>query len=463
MYTLEEIEKYTNGTIINGDKKTILKRYSVNNKHKKGEFFIPIIFHEIDREKYVIDSVKAGGIGFIINKNSQRYEEIIQSAKKINPNICIIEVEGVNKALYQLGLESRKRNIDKPIIAVTGSVGKSTLSNLIAKILETEKKVLYDFNNQNNNTKWHISQTLMDFENYEMAVIELGISRIGVMTQLSKLVEPSITVINSIGTAHLNNFKTIETTLKEKLHITDYIKDKKILFINTDDAYLQKVEKTNLYDIRKYSLREAYDIKEYEGKPSFKTKIYGKETEFNLDLYGKHHISNIILAIKIGEIYNISYENIVKAINSFKAIDGRFKVIKNNQKNITIIDDAYNSSLIAAKFGLEIANKIESKRKIAVLGKLGEESHKMNEELGKFFENLEFDYLFTTGEYAENLIKGAEKFLKKENIKCFKEKNSLMSELDKTVEEGDLIYIKAANSEHFNEIVKYFKEKYGIL
>lgn len=247
------------------------------------------------------------------------------------------------------------------------------------------------------------------------------------------------------------------------MHITDYIKDKKILFINADDAYLQKVEKTNLYDIRKYSLREAYDIKEYEGKPSFKTKIYGKETEFNLDLYGKHHISNIILAIKIGEIYNISYENIVKAINSFKAIDGRFKVIKNNQKNITIIDDAYNSSLIAAKFGLEIANKIESKRKIAVLGKLGEESHKMNEELGKFFENLEFDYLFTTGEYAENLIKGAEKFLKKENIKCFKEKNSLMSELDKTVEEGDLIYIKAANSEHFNEIVKYFKEKYGIL
>lgn len=83
----------------------------------------------------------------------------------------------------------------------------------------------------------------------------------------------------------------------------------------------------------------------------------------------------------------------------------------------------------------------------------------MNEELGSFFENLEFDYLFTTGKYAENLIKGARKFLK-ENIKCFKEKVSLITELDKTIEKGDLIYIKAANSEHFNEIVKYLKEKY---
>lgn len=460
MYTLEEIEKYTNGTIINGDRQTILKNYSLTKKHKKGEFFIPIIFHGTDREEYIMDSIKAGGIGFMINKNSQIYEEIIQSAKKINPNICIIEVDDVNEALYQLGLENRRRNIEKPIIAVTGSVGKSTLSNLIAKVLETEKKVLYDFNNQNNNTKWHISQTLMDFENYEMAVIELGISRIGVMTQLSKLVEPSIAVINSIGTAHLNNFKTTETTLKEKLHITDYIKDKKILFINTDNEHLQKIEKTNLYDIIEYSSKEAYDIKECEGKPSFKTKIYGKETTFNLDLYGKHHISNIILAIKIGEIYNISYENIVKAINQFKAIDGRFKVLKNSEKNITIIDDTYNSSLMAAKLGLETANKIKSKRKIAVLGKLGEESPKINEELGRFFENLEFDYLFTIGEYAENLIKGAVNAFEDKNIKSFKEKDSLISELDKTVKEGDLIYIKVANSEHFNEIVKYLKEKY---
>lgn len=93
--------------------------------------------------------------------------------------------------------------------------------------------------------------------------------------------------------------------------------------------------------MREYHSQEAYDIGEEEGKLSFKVKIYGKETEFHLNLYGRHHISNIVLAIKIGEIYQIRYENIVKAINQFQPVKGRLKVLKNEQKNITVIDDAF--------------------------------------------------------------------------------------------------------------------------
>lgn len=463
MYTLKEIEKYTNGLIINGDEKTNLKEYSLlKNNHQKGEFFIPIIFKGIDREEFIIDAVIAGAIGFMINKNSEKYDEIVNKAKAINPNICIVEVDDVNQAIYKLGLESRERNIEKPVIAVTGSVGKTTLCSLISKVLETEKKVLHDFKNENNNTRWHVSNTLMYFENYEMAVIELGTSDFGKMHQLSKLAKPSIAVINNIGTAHLNNFKTKQGILEEKLHITDYIKDKKILFINTDNEYLKNLEKSNLYHIEEYSSQEANDIKEENGILSFKVKIYEKETIFHLNLYGRYNISNIILAIKIGEIYQISYENIVKAINEFRAIDGRLKVLKNNNRNITIIDDAYSSSLESVKLGLETANKIRSKRKIAVLGKmaaLGEQSSKMHEELGEFFKKLDFDYLYMTGEYTKHLFKGALSAFEEKYIKRFKTREELIENLDKNIRDGDLIYIKAANTQHFNEIVKYLKEK----
>lgn len=178
MYFLSEIARYTNGKIINGNPETMLKEYSLSKDcHKPGEFFIPIIFKEVDREKFIIDAVNSGAIGFIINRNSQQYMKIINEAKKINSKICMIEVEDVNQALYNLGLESRRRNMNKPIIAVTGSVGKTTLCNLIANVLKTEIKVLHDFKNQNNNTRWHVSYTLMNFENYDMAVIELGISQ----------------------------------------------------------------------------------------------------------------------------------------------------------------------------------------------------------------------------------------------------------------------------------------------
>ena len=181
----------------------------------------------------------------------------------------------------------------------------------------------------------------MYFEKYDMAVIEMGISDLGIMQQLSKLVEPSVAIINQIGMAHINHLKNKETVLAEKLHITDCIKDKKILFVNTDNKELQTVKKSDSYELREYHSQEAYDIGEEEGKLSFKVKIYGKETEFHLNLYGRHHISNIVLAIKIGEIYQIRYENIVKAINQFQPVKGRLKVLKNEQKNITVIDDAF--------------------------------------------------------------------------------------------------------------------------
>lgn len=463
MFTLQEVEQYTNGKIINGDKQIILRNYSLSKTKQREEFFIPIEFKGVNREEFIIDSVKAGAIGFMINKNSEEYSTIIEKSKEINPHICILEVDNVNEAIYKLGLESRRRNIEKPVIAVTGSVGKTTLCSLIASVLKTEKNVLHDFKNQNKNTRWHVSQTLLEFENYEMAVIELGIGSIGVMTQLSKLVEPSIAVINNIGTAHLNNFKTLETTLKEKLHITDFIKDKKILFVNTDNEYLQTVQKTDLYDVKEYSSKEAYDIKEDE-ELSFKTKIYGKETEFSLNLYGRHHISNINLAIKIGEIYNIKYENIVKAINEFKPVDGRLKVLKDKEKDITIIDDTYScSSFEAIKLGLETANKINSKRKIAVIGRmeaLGEKAISMHEQLGEFFNQLNFDYLYTTGEYRKPLLKGAATAFKENDAKKFKTTEKLILELDKNIKNGDLIYIKGANKQNFNRIVNYLKEKY---
>lgn len=467
MYLLKEIEKYTNGKIINGNAKTMLKEYTLlKDNHKAGEFFIPIIFKGVNREEFIINAVKAGIIGFMINRSSEQYTNIIEEAKKINPEICIIEVEDVNEALYQIGLESRRRNIDKPIIAVTGSIGKTTLCSLIAQILKTEINVLHDFENSNNNTRWHVSQLLMYLGNYDMAVIELGISDNGIMTKLSKLVEPSIAVINYIGIAHINKLKTRENILAEKMHITDFIKDKKILFVNTDNEYLQSIEKSNLYQVRQYNVKEADEIRQEHGKLSFKTKVYGKETTFHLNLYGKHHISNIILAIKIAEIYHISYENIVKAIHEFKPIEGRLKVLKSEKRNLTLIDDAYScSDLEAVKLGLQTANQIESTRKIAVLGRmeaLGEQAPTLHEELGEFFKQLDFDYLYTTGGYKKQLSKGALKALEERKIKKFKTTEKLILALEEEIKDGDLVYIKAANTQHFDRIVNSLKEKYEV-
>lgn len=470
MFNLENIKEITKGLIINGDANKNIKKYSTSNTtFNKDIFYVPIIFKGHDNEENIIKAVKNGAIGFMINKKSVNYGEIINEAKIINPEICIVAVDDVNYALYDLGIKARELNITKEVIAITGSYGKSTLTNLISKVLEMEMKVLHDFSNDNSNTRWHLSRLLQYFDNYDIAVLELGTSDFGRIEQMSKLVKPSIAIINSIGTAHINNFKTKENILKEKMHIIDYIKDKKILYINSDDEYLQKVEKSSNYKLLNYSLSDAWNIKETNQGIEFTTKIYDKITNFSLNLYGNYFIRNIVLAIKIAEIYNIKYENIVKAINDFKPIDGRFKVLKNTTNNITVIDDTYNSCFESVINGLETSNKMLSKRKIAVLGTIGsgangkDDTSLVHEKVGEYFKNLNFDYLFLIGDYTKHTFKSALKYFPQQNVKRFKDKESLLQELFNIIGTGDLIYIKDAGLQEFEKIIYELNRKLDLI
>lgn len=466
MFTLKELEEYSNGKIINGDENRKIHHYSINKKfHMKDGFYVPIDFHGLNREIYILDSIKAGGIGFMIDRDSKNYETIIKEAKSIKTDICILQVDNVNKAIYNLAKINRNLNIDMPIVGITGSVGKTSMSCILSNILKKEKRLFHDFDNRNMNTKVLISNDLMHLEYYDMAVIEMGTSKPGNMNILTQLVRPSIAVITTIGTAHLNNFQSKENILKEKLEITKGLKDDKILFVNSDDELLNTVKAIEGYKIVRCSRNEARNISEKSTGISFEIDVYNKNTKFNLELHGLHYLSSIIIAIRIAEHYNIKYENIIDGINEFKPIDGRQKILKNNSKDIILIDDSYSSSFESVKLGLDIANKIESKRKIAILGKMaayGEEADNIHEELGRYFNNLNFDYLYLTGEYTKRIFKGALNCFEEKNIKRYKTKELLIEDLKNNIKSGDLIYIKAAQTQNFDTIVEELKREYEL-
>lgn len=469
MFRLKEIEKITDGKIINGNKDFIIKDYNLSNKYfYKDSFYVPIVFKGNDNEKNIIAAVKNKCVGFMIRETSDNYNKIIEEALKINSNLCILAVDDVNMALYNLGLEARNLNINKEVVAITGSYGKSTLNSLMSKILNTEIKVLYDFKNNNKNTRSHVSQLLQYFEDYDMAVLELGISNFHNMKYLSNLAKPSIAVITSIGSAHRYNLKSNENVLKEKMNIVDKLRDKRILFINNDDEYLEKLQESKSYKLVRYSIDEAYDIIENDEGISFKTKIYGKETKFDLNLYGNSHIRNIIVAIKIAEIYNIKYENIVKAINEFKSVPGRFNVLKDTQNNIIVVDDVYNSCYESVEYGLKTANKISSKRKIAILGTVcsgvdKEETSYFHEKIGEHFAKLNYDYLYLYGDYTKCIYKGAIKEFAEKNIKRFKDKRMLIDDLLKNIKPGDLIYAKDSGLQEFEDIIYELNNKFNLI
>ena len=168
-------------------------------------------------------------------------------------------------------------------------------------------------------------------------------------------------------------------------------------------------------------------------------------------------------------MYHIKYENIVKAINDFKPIDGRFKVLKNTTDNIVVIDDTYNSCFESVLNGLETSNKIPSKRKIAILGTIGsgangkDDTSIVHEQVGEYFKNLNFEYLYLIGDYTKHTFKKDSKYFPQQNIKRFKNKEILLQELIKIITKDDLIYIKDAGLQKLEEIVYVLKDKYNLI
>lgn len=453
MFEIRKIKEITNASIINGNENTNIEKFNISYKnHNKDDFYIPIFWRE-DRHKYIIEAVKANAIGYIISSQYDEKDKIIQESIEINPNIIILQVEDVNEAIYKLAEYKRRENINIPVIAVAGSVGKTSTTEMISSILKEQKKVLSD--KGNNNTKPLLSWLMLDIEDYEISVLEAGIARKNTMEPISELLIPSIVIINNIGTAHIENFGSKESILEEKLKLTTNMKDDKIVFLNDDDNILKTVELDSTYNIKKYSLKEARNIKQYEDFISFETLVYGKNSKFNIKAYGEHNVLNAICAIKVAEVLNIKKENIKNGINNYKNVDKRFNVIKKN--NYIIIDDTYNASLDSMKAGLNSSTQIQGcKRKIAILGEmleLGDYSKELHRQVGENFKNVDFDILLTQGENTQYLCDSAKKYMKNKIVINFEEQEQLINYILQEMQNGDLIYLKASRKMKFDVIV----------
>ena len=137
-------------------------------------------------------------------------------------------------------------------------------------------------------------------------------------------------------------------------------------------------------------------------------------------------------------------------------------------RDITLIDDIYSSCFESVKMGLESANKIKSKRKIAVLGTIGagstlEETSKIHEELGNYFNNLDFDYIYLIGDFTKHIYKGALGVLEEKYIRKFKTIELLLEDLEKNIRDGDLIYFKESGFQNFDKIIEKLKNKFDII
>lgn len=420
----------------------------VNN----GDVFIGIKGDNFDGNDYFIEAFDKGAKTCILSKNIEVTNEL--KNKYQNRNLLI--VDDMEEFLVELAKPIRAK-LNIPIIAITGSVGKTSTKNIIADVLEAKYKVLKTSGNLN--TLRGLALTILKVTDEDIAVIEMGMNKAGEISELSKLLKPDIGIIINVGSAHIGNLGSRENILKAKLEILDGLKGP--LFINNDNDLLSSwAKETNInHQIITYGIENK---SEYQGT----NLTYSKKgshfsidnQDININVIGRHFIYNSIIAYAIGKYFKVENSKIIEKLNNIPLEHDRMELI--NNQNITIINDTYNASYDSVYYALEVLNFFKG-RKIAVLGDIGELgnfSEEIHRSIGKLIVNHKINILITVGESSKYINEEAITLgFNKENAYHFKTNAEAIKFINEIKVENDNYLVKASNSMKFKEIVEKIK------
>lgn len=405
---------------------------------KGGELFIALKGDNFDGNKFIEDAIKKGAVAAICDD-----KEIAAKIKKT------ILVEDGLKALTKLA-KYRRKNCFAKIIAITGSVGKTTTKELVRDILAENHKVHSTIGNLNNHIGLPLTLVNMPLDS-DVAVLEMGMNHEGEIYHLSSIAKPDIAAISWVAENHIENLGSLENIAKAKAEIFDWLKRSGSAIIPADNDQFSTLseilENSDITNIASFGL-EQNNV--YEEDDDYGFNIEDDEFLIDKKICDELVLNNILCALTICKEAGARISAAGKVISKFKPVKGRGERLK-LKNGAEIIDDSYNASPTSMKKALANLAKEKAKRKIAVLGnmlELGENTKKYHEELAEHITGIE--EVYCVGSHMEHLSKKLPKTLKS---KYFPEYNAALSEIKNEAKKGDLILVKGSHGSNLWKLV----------
>jgi len=458
--TVKDIVNICQGKLICGDENIICKEFKKDTRTiKTGDVYVGIKGENFDGNTLYEEAFKNGAEVCIVSGIK---------AKEFRGK-TIIEVKDSIKALQKIA-EYKRRLYDIPVIAVTGSVGKTSTKDIIASVMSQKYKVLKTEGNMNNHIG--LPMTILKLEDHEAIVVEMGMDHAGEISILTNIAHPTMCVISNIGSSHIGTLGSRENILKAKLEILEGTSEDSPIAINNDNDLLNNWIKTNntthkiiTYGIETKSDVMARDIESFEDKSTFTLELNNKIWDqvalchkVEVPVGGKHFVYNALSAICVGLENNIEIQKIIEGIKKLELTKRRMEIIK-CKNGVTIINDTYNANYESMKAGLEYLHSVNGNRKIAILGdmlNLGDYETELHEKIGEEVIKSEVSVLITVGEASQNIAKRALEIGEIANIiihEC-KTNEEAIKFAKEELKQGDIVLVKASNAMHFDEIVE---------
>jgi len=435
---LSEIAEATNGVLVGDDVE--VKSFTIDSR-KEADFFVPLIGESLDGHDFIDSFFNGGG-------------KACFSKKMIKGDGTYIRVEDTHVALKELAKYHRAK-FCIPIVAITGSVGKTSTRQLVVDTLSVKFNVAQTMGNFNNDIGLPLSILNGLSEESEAGVFEIGMNHFGEIDELASILKPDYAIITNIGTAHIGNLGSQENILKAKFEIFNHISSMGIAILNGDDDLLSSHKSDIPCRIITYGI--AGDLLDVRGEEIYQTddgfSFEVLREEFEINLIGTHNLYNALAGYTIAKELGLDFDEIRAGLAKASNAEGRQNILE--LSDFVLIDDCYNASFDSMLSGLELLYKLGSgKKKIAVLGsmlELGEFSEELHIKLGEYIDS-EIDLLITVGVEAKEITKTAKAKKTQKVLKASDVFNVIKDDLKKSV-----ILVKGSNSIGLSEAVDKIK------
>ncbi|MBF0465270.1 MAG: UDP-N-acetylmuramoyl-tripeptide--D-alanyl-D-alanine ligase [Nitrospirae bacterium] len=445
MFTVDDIVKATGGKVLsdNSTKELLLSGASIDSRTlKTHELFVPLKGNNVDGHDF-IETALGKACCCLCSRGGVKPPK----------GTVVVFVEDTLKALQSLGAYVRASK-KIPVIAITGTNGKTTTKELLYKVLSTGYNVFKTMGNFNNHIGLPLSLSKLNDES--AAVLEMGASVAGDIELLCNIARPDIGIVTNLGAGHLEGFGDMETLRKTKLELMDFAST---MIVNGDDNYLMEevIRKNNTlkrelltYGFGSHCAMRAENVESLTDGTGFSARVVFPDGDIKAlitNIAGVFNVHNALSALSAGFKLGLNKDDMTEAVSEFSGVPLRLEIERRD--GMLLIKDLYNSNPASTKAAVEELCRLKSGRTVAVLGdmlELGAESEKFHRELGQLLSLKGIDVFIAVGklmglasdEYQKGESSGAA--YKADNAKAAAEI------LNTVVAQGDTVLIKGSRA-----------------
>ena len=468
-WTLSEILKATGGELLCGGKEHRFDAVCIDSRSiAPNDLFVAIVGDVHDGHAFISDVVEQGTAGLLVNTEKAR--DLPISAWQTQ-NIACVAVSDTTRALGDLAAFHRART-DVPVIAITGSNGKTTTRQMTAAVVARKFSTLSTIGNYNNQIG--VPLTLLRLApGHRWAVVELGTSRPGEIARLAQISSPDIGVITNIGPAHLEGLGSLDGVMREKGQLLDHLKAEGKAVLNADDRRVSKIaaetDRTKrqvlFFGLSENAGIRATAVNEKTNGISFTLDLPQESLSVDLKVAGQFMVTNALAAAAVGHLLGVSPAEIKAGLETFEPIWGRMNILQ-TASGIHVIDDTYNANPDSMKAAITTLKSLSANnRSVFVAGdmlELGAQAESLHRQVGAWAATADINKLWVTGEYADAVAAGAKDAgMKSENI-FIGSQETIRNTLKDCLKPGDWVLVKGSRGARMDNIVKGIKEWAGI-